>query len=313
LTRRWGPNDLEAARRVVSSAERQALDRAEQLRLEAEALLVASAERRAEEDRKVREEVTSEVDGLRAQLEEVTQRAADAEAELQRLQVEWERDGQPDPADDPARPALTLVTDEGASTDASYLADFVARMTAEAERLVDAAKAATATGPPAEPARTEADDLIKDALSAIERDTTAAASLVAEAEGERRAAEELRRQVERERQAIDELRRQVERERQAADELRRELEREHRAAAVAREEAQNQLSEARAQAERLLAEACASRDAQRRQLAAQMASLRDAMDVVRESLDRIISEGRPGREAIDLRELTDLGQRQRRF
>jgi hypothetical protein len=82
---------------------------------------------------------------------------------------------------------------------------------------------------------------------------------------------------------------------------------------VAREEAQNQLREARAEAERLLADACASREAKRRELAAQMVALRNAMDVVRDSLNRIITEGGPAREAIDLRELTDLGQRQRRF
>jgi hypothetical protein len=62
-----------------------------------------------------------------------------------------------------------------------------------------------------------------------------------------------------------------------------------------------------------LADACASLSAQRRELAAQVVSLRQAMDVVRNSLDGIVSEGSPTREAIDLRELTDLGPRQRRF
>jgi DNA repair exonuclease SbcCD ATPase subunit len=305
LTRRWGSNDLETARRVVSAAEREALDRAEQLRLEAEVLLQASVAQRAEEERHAREQVMSEVAGLRAELEQVTTRATEAEAEVQRLHTEWEHNGRPerhdetgydmppeetttdDLDDDAARPALTLVRDDASPIDASYLADFVAQMATEAERLVQAAQAAAIQLPP-EPANAETDQLLKSALAAIERDTVAASNLVAEAEEERTAAEELRHQAQRE----------------------------HRAASVAREEAQNQLHEARAEAERVLADACASRDQMvkvREELTAQLVSLRDAMDVIRDSLNRFISEGGPAREAIDLRELTDLGQRQRRI
>jgi DNA repair exonuclease SbcCD ATPase subunit len=320
LTRRWGPNDLEAARRVVSTAERDALDQAEQLRQEAEALLQASVQQRAAEELKAREQVASEVDGLRAELDQVSTRAAEAEAELHRLQAEWEHNGRPDRAGwpvDPGRaeypvdpglaqypvdtglaehppdsgaveeaapPALTLVPESRTPTDANYLADFVARMSSEAERLVEAAQAATRTT--SDQASAETDRLLKAALAAIERDTAAAANLVAEAENERRAAEELGRQVERE----------------------------HRAATVLREEAQNQLSEARAEVERILGEACAARDAQvavRQELGPEMVALRKAMDVVRESLNRFLNNGGPAREAIDLRELADHGQRQR--
>jgi hypothetical protein len=296
LTRRRGPNDLNEARLMVSTAEREALDQAEQLRQKAEAIV----QQRSDEERQARQDVAIEVDGLRAELEQVTTRAAEAESALERLQAEWVHNGRPDPvedtagpdradetdssdpADDNTRPALTLVKDEVSATDASYLAEFVARMTTEAERLVLAARSTTNR------VGAEADPLLKAALAAIERDTIAASSLVSEAEEERQAAEELRHQAQRE----------------------------HRAAAVAREEAQSQLREARTEAERVLADACASRDRilkVRQELAAELVSLRNAMDAIRDSLNRFIAEGGPAREAIDLRELTDLGQRQRRI
>jgi hypothetical protein len=88
LSRRPASQDLEGARRVVSRAELQALENAEELRQEAEHVLLASEERGNEAERLAREAVASEVREIRRQAEMAAQRAAFAESELARLRAE---------------------------------------------------------------------------------------------------------------------------------------------------------------------------------------------------------------------------------
>ncbi len=88
LSRRPASPDLEGARRVVSRAELQALENAEQLRQEAEKVLLATEERGYEAERLAREAVASEVREIRRQAELSAQRAAVAESELARVRAE---------------------------------------------------------------------------------------------------------------------------------------------------------------------------------------------------------------------------------
>lgn len=86
--RRWEPDDLEGAKKVVSRAERDALDRAEQLRREAEQLLKAAGAQVVDAELKVREEFSAEMDALRAEMAAAGLRATAAEGELELLRAE---------------------------------------------------------------------------------------------------------------------------------------------------------------------------------------------------------------------------------
>jgi F0F1-type ATP synthase membrane subunit b/b' len=280
----------------VSRAERKALDRAEKLRKEAEDLLDASTSRRADAERKAREELAEEIASLRVEMEAASRRAAEAEAQLEQL-----RSDRAEAEEVSDRPSLSLVPDQPGD---SILGGFAARMTEDADRLLQAAREAAETqfaqvrseleeakrsadrmvaeakrsaDQIVSDARSEAEELLRTALAAIERDAGAATAALEEAE----------------------------RARQAAQTAHEQAESELRAATATNEEAEKQLTEARAEAHRLVAEAQEARQEQlaegRSEFAAELATLRQA-------IDRFLRD-EPKPESIDLREVSHLSRR----
>lgn len=277
ISRRWEPDEVEEAKKLVARAESQALERAEQLRLEAETLLRAAEAHRDQTATRAREEVAAQLTALRLELDQVTRRASDAEAELERLRAEnaelKSRPGAARPdgpeAADPAMatPPLRLVPSPGGPEEEA--AD-TARAREDAMRILAVAAK-------------EAEELLTTAVDTIERETAAAADLRRRAETEGLAAEELRRRAEADLEAAA----------AARDE-----------AAAEREVAADALSQARAEAERLLEEARLECDALvaaaraevrsemaalRRQFATEVSNLRQAMDRARDSVEQILA------------------------
>jgi hypothetical protein len=83
VTRRWNPSDLDTARRVVSRAERRALDQADQFRRQAEDLLRSMAAQAIDAEKKVREAFAAELRALRDEMETTSRRVTIAESELE--------------------------------------------------------------------------------------------------------------------------------------------------------------------------------------------------------------------------------------
>ncbi len=132
MIRRFKRNQLQAARQLVSRAERDALERAERLCQQAEEAL-QSALRRRHDAQRAGLVVAEELEALRADLDSARQRAAAAELELELLQVSvsgpsnetsggsrrlgllaWRQSGEP-----PVPPALTEPSSPPEVSDAS--------------------------------------------------------------------------------------------------------------------------------------------------------------------------------------------------
>lgn len=159
LGRRPSRPDLETARLVVSDAERAALDMAERLRDEAADLLRAADERREETERRVRDEIEAELNVVRRQASDASERAARAEQAASEMASEARRPQEPDKD-------VIVLTSESLSS-----VELLQRMSHDARSLVDAAAA-------------EAARLTEEAATQIEADRAAASAARAGAEEE---------------------------------------------------------------------------------------------------------------------------------
>lgn len=301
--RRGDLNELEAARRVVSRAERTALEKAEALRAEAEALLKSTSARTVDAEGKVRQEFEAKLRALQEELDLTSRRATVAENALELLRTEHtelsaraRQAGLEVPrVDTPDRdlvvPPLQMLTAEHDGGERpSVLSEFVERMSDDTDRLMAAASAAAsrmhsqaeldlarAKDEAVEllsAATQEAEDLLATALAAIERDTAIAAA----------------------------TREQAQRDGEAANALRQQLE---TSAAKMEEEARRIRDSARADAARIIEEA--EREANqmmaevRRRLADEVTTLREAMDRTRDSFEQFLDThgGTGGAAGVD--------------
>lgn len=269
-TRRLDPADLDTARKLVSRAERRALQRAEELRAEAEQLLKSASSRRVDLEREVRTELETELEGLRREMEEAGRRATIAENELELLRARHAdlltraRDaGLEVPTGDEGHvPPLQVVgPGEGASA-GSETSRLHARAELELARARQEALAVLAT------ATAEAEDLLSSAVGAIERETAITAA----------------------------TREQAERDGRAAAARRQEME---LALVRTREEADRLIEDARAQAGRIVVEArreaAEVMAAVRAELESEIIDLRDVVDRTRDTFGVFLGEGAAGR------------------
>ena len=163
IIRRDERDDLEAARRLVSAAERQALERAEELRQKAEDLLhgatgVASAGAPSGDSA----DLAGRVDALRSEVRETAARLSAQAEELGRLRAEQHQ-----------------------------LTKRMQRIQAAAEQpRADRSPAPVEADSSVLPALREAEDLLAAAVAAVERETERAGAVRAEAERARCAAED---------------------------------------------------------------------------------------------------------------------------
>lgn len=266
VTRRLDPGDLETARQVVSRAERKALERAEELRAEAEQLLKTVSAMRVDAEHEVRRELEAELKALRDEMDAAARRATVAENELDFLRVDHAelvgraRDAGlevPAGSTEGAVPPLQIV-DAGQDHPITEAAGVAAgRLHAQAELELTRARA-EAVAILAEATR-QAEELLATAVSAIERDSAIAAA----------------------------ARDQAERDGQAAADLR------ERAGA----EAARLVDDARAEAERIIErarrEAADAMMAARAQLVSEIAGLRHAVDRTRQSFETFLESQEP--------------------
>lgn len=271
LSRRRDPGGIEEARRLVSRAESEALERAEELRLEAERLLQAARDRSDVRPTRADDESGAELTAVVAELADATQRAAAAEADLDALRAENAElrarldSGAGPAAADPAR--RTADQDEDPETADTGTAD---------TGTADTGTADTGAGQAREDAMRilaaaarEAEDLLTTAVETIERETAAAADLRRQAESDFAAAATAREEAAGEREAARE------------------------ALAQARIEAERMIDEARRESEELEAAARAEvrseMAALRQQFASEVSALRQAMDRARDSVEQILA------------------------
>ena len=177
------PVDLDAARKIVSREERRALDRAEQLRAEAEELLKLVSDQAVDAEVKVRAEFEDQIRALREEMAEASRRATVAESELELL-----RAGRP-AGSGGAEPRTRVVTlgreeDQLAATAATTAAQLRAQAEIELSRAKEEAVGILAA------ASREAGDLLFSAMTAIENDTSAARAARRQAEDDGRQAGE---------------------------------------------------------------------------------------------------------------------------
>lgn len=322
IGRRWKPDDVEEAKRLVSRAETQALERAEELRLEAEGLLRAAQAHRDELVDRAREEMDAQLTALRLELSDVTRRATATTTELELLRDEnAELRGLLSAAGIPApAPRMLRLVPSDAGVD---------RAAAEAAESAEGPAAAEAPAGPDQPgagteragdadtvqargdamrilavAAREAEALLARAVDTIEREVAAAADLRRQAEAEATAAAELRRRAEGDRVAAGAARDDSAAQHQAAIADREAAAADREVAVADRGAAAETLAQARVEAERILEAARREGDAiletarsdaraeivaQRRQFAAEVSTLRQAMDRACESVDRFLT------------------------
>lgn len=275
---------------MVSRAERKALERAEELRREAEALLKSTTSQTVNAELKVRQDFESQLRALREEMDATSRRATVAESELELVRVEL---GQlrlraaeagvevgPDTTGGSLEvpPLKMLVVDpKGGGITASTLDDFVARMSSDTDRLMQsAAVAASRMHSQAEldlarakeeavlllrSATQEAEDLLAAAVAAIERDTAITRATREQAERDGEVAATLRAEA---KKALEEVEAEGER---------------------IRAEAQVEAKRIIEAAERESAEALA---AVRHRLSDEVVSLRKAMERTRDSFESFL-------------------------
>ena len=178
---------LDAARRIVSRAERRALERAEALRAEAEELLKLVSAQTVDAEVKVRSEFEGQIRALREEMAEASRRATVAESELEILRAQ---------ADDARTAMVSTPGDAGAEAErlAAATSATAAQIRAQAELELARARE-EAVGILAAASR-EAGDLLTSAMAAIETDHVAS--------------ESVRHQVEEELQAVSAVRQELE-------------------------------------------------------------------------------------------------------
>jgi hypothetical protein len=276
VIRRFDPSDLETARRVVSRAERRALDQADGYRRQAEEVLKAVAGRTVDAEAAVRAEYEAQLAALREELGAAGRRASVAENELELLRV---GSGPEKCAGTEPVPPLRLVSPEQSQ---NRLDDpFVAAARASAARLhaqaeLDTIRARQEAVHVLVGAAAEADRKLAAVVTAIESDGTCAAAALEQARQDAEAA--ARRLQEAEAllaRAEEDATLMRENSRLAAGGIVEEAER----------EADRILAESRREAGRALSEI-------HRQLIGEMSELRAAIDRTRRHLDQL--PGRPG-------------------
>jgi F0F1-type ATP synthase membrane subunit b/b' len=298
--RRRPVSDLECARRMVTRAERQALERAEELRAQAEALLKATSSQTVDAEARVKMQYEEQLRALRAEMEQVGRRATAAECELDllrscfaELRARAREAGlevaEPAPA---GAAAPVLATSAPAGEDPPFVG-LLERMNLDADRLMEAANATVLrlraqaelelararqeAVSIVQAASQEAEDLLKTTLDAIDRDNAIASAAREQAESDGAAAAALFAEAEAALAKADE---------QAGEVV-----------ASARAEAEQIVAAGRAEAERTLAEAHdrAVREAQdiRRRLSDEIRAMRAAMDRTRDSLEAFLEAATP--------------------
>lgn len=258
VRRRWEPTDLETALKMVSRAERRALERAEELRVEAERLMRSVSTQAVAVESKVRGEFAVELGALRDELEASSRRTTVAEVELDLLRAAGAeaRSDRRAPTVAPLRPlsgeadpAAFAVTAEATATRIHAEAQLaLARAQEEAVRILTAAT-------------DQAKDLLSMRVTALERDAAVITVAREQAERDAERAATLRSQAE---EMLD----------------------------AARSEAQAVLDGARVDAQEVVKkarqEAAEVMLAVRRQLIEELLSLRAAMDRARRSLESFV-------------------------
>jgi ElaB/YqjD/DUF883 family membrane-anchored ribosome-binding protein len=294
VSRRINANDLETARKVVSRAEVRALEKAEEIRREAEELLRSVSSQAVDTEVKVREQFDVELRALREEMDATSRRATVAESELELVRAEYRElqvaaqsagiNVAPSGTQLEVRP-LQLVTTGSDPSGRSMAGEFVDRMNGDSERLMAAASAAAArlhSQAELDLARAkdqavrilstathEAEDLLSAAVTAIERDSAIASASREQAERDGALAAEHSRDAEQVLALATE----------DAGRLREE----------ARIEAGRVMAKARVEAERTSQEgrreAAQALEAVHGQLVHEIVGLRDAMDRTRQSFD----------------------------
>jgi F0F1-type ATP synthase membrane subunit b/b' len=298
--RRRHVSDLDHARRMVTRAERQALERAEELRAQAEALLKATSSQTVDAEARVKEQYEEQLRALRGEMEQAGRRATAAECELELLRGSFadlraraKEAGLEVPEPTPRGAAVHVLAASAPSGEDSPLAGLLERMNLDTDRLMEAANATVSrlraqaeleltrarqeAVSIVQAASQEAEDLLKTTLDAIDRDNAIASAAREQAESDGAAAAALFAQAE---AALAEAGAQ-------AGEV----------VASARAEAEHIVAAARTEAERILAEAHdrAFRDAQdiRRRLSDEIRAMRLAMDRTRDSLEAFLEATTP--------------------
>ena len=181
VTRRFNPSELEKARKVVSRAERKALDEAEELRRRAEDVLRAIAGRSVDAESEVRAQYEARLAGLHRELDDASRRATVAESQLELLRGGGVAAG--NEPDSGAVPPLRLIPDGDGERPVD---PFVVAVTASAARLhaqaeLDSIRARDEAASVLIAAAREAAERLAAAVSAIQADGGLVAAALAQA------------------------------------------------------------------------------------------------------------------------------------
>ena len=296
-------SDLEVARKIVSRAERRALERAEQLRAEADELLKLVSSQAVDAEVKVRAEFDAQSRALREEMAEASRRATVAENELELLRART--DGArtelvTTPIDDPAQ--AERLTAAAAATAAQIRAQAELELARAREEAVGLLASASR----------EAGELLSSAMAAVENDTAATEAVRAQLEEELRAAAAVRSELD---VALGQATQDAARIREdgivtrdrvvddAIAEAARILEAARAEAGRIRESSGPDVDNARAEADRLVAEArreaADALNAVRCQLISEILGLRDAMEKARQSFAQFVESAEPASASSD--------------
>ena len=315
-------SELDTARRLVTRAERRALETAERLRRQAEEVLSLAGERVIEAQEKAERAVAEEVEAAKRDADEARRRAEGAEGALVNAQTQLARaHGQLENlaarvAGERASEEETQQSREGEGLNGPGLEKMD---NSNAEGVADGSSVMPGTQPAAMGGVEEITKSLSDLLARVSEDSrllTEAASkegerlrseAEAEAAGARREADEVlasaRAEAERIRASAHE---DAESDRNGARLAREQAERERDGASADRQEAQRLLEDARDQSTRMVTDvqeecnrlmeaARAAADAEfgglRREFETHVVALRDALGVARDTLDRFIQTG----------------------
>ena len=315
-------SELDTARRLVTRAERRALETAERLRRQAEEVLTLAESRMVEAEEQAQRAVIEEMEAAKRDADEARHRAEGAEGALVEVQTELARtQGQLENlaarvAGETAAEAETHQVEEG---EGLHRPGSEKMDNNNAAGAADGASAPPGTDPASLTGVEQISRSLADLLARVSEDSrllTEAASKegerlrsVAEAEAvsARKEAEDIlsaaRAEAEKIRAAAHE---EAESDRDGARVAREQAERDREAASADRQEAQRLLGEARDQSTRMVTDvqeecnrlmeaARAAADAEfgglRREFETHVLALRDALGVARDTLDRFIQTG----------------------